>query len=291
MIYVTHGGLFHTDECMGYAILRLGKICSSFYRKRGVDDLPLGNMIVADIGRQYNPVLNQFDHHQTYLKRDDGYPYASAGLIWKKYGLLIVSNFTDTNIELVAKRVDDKLFKYIDAGDASNEFKQSAACEAGSLTIYGLHDIVRSMNYLDTNNTEMQAVQFKLAADFLELILKSEIIKAIQYFKNVETFEENIALFHSKEIMVLSKSIDWKEIVRQNYPDVRFVIANSSHPNSAFNMIAVTVDETTREVYIPIKRSSEFKDFIHLGKWIAGSDDVNSLIKLAEYNISHSCII
>lgn len=71
-----------------------------------------------------------------------------------------------------------------------------------------------------------------------------------------------------------------------SFPEgVLYVIEPSNHPGSKFSMTAVAKKEGSRDVKVPIKRSPDFKEFIHEGKWIAGSNSVRKLIQLAYYNI------
>ena len=49
---------------------------------------------VLDVGGEYNPKENKFDHHQEGWneKRGNGIPYATTGLIWKEYGKKITDS-------------------------------------------------------------------------------------------------------------------------------------------------------------------------------------------------------
>ena len=80
----THGGIFHADEVFASVVL-----CSVFEKNYSeikrvfcVPDDISDSDIVYDIGG------GKFDHHQREGNgvRDNGIPYASAGLIWKRYG-------------------------------------------------------------------------------------------------------------------------------------------------------------------------------------------------------------
>ncbi len=85
----THGGIFHSDEVLGVAILDL------VYEEEGVkvvrtrDEVELGKCdIVLDVGG------GEYDHHKAGFnqRRDTGELYASAGLIWKNFGISAIGN-------------------------------------------------------------------------------------------------------------------------------------------------------------------------------------------------------
>ena len=84
----THGGIFHADEVLATALLRM--IDPSFYIERQKDrnyEVPnKEDILVFDIG------LGKYDHHQeNALFRENGKKYSSVGLIlkdfWREIGL------------------------------------------------------------------------------------------------------------------------------------------------------------------------------------------------------------
>ena len=61
--------------------------------------------IVFDVGNIYDPEHGRFDHHQTEGAgtRENGVPYASFGLVWKKYGTQICGS------QEIADSIDKKI--------------------------------------------------------------------------------------------------------------------------------------------------------------------------------------
>lgn len=75
----THSGIFHADDVFATALLMLVFPGFVYYRGMQVPDDFDG--IVYDIG------FGEFDHHQADKEyRENGMPYASFGLLWRKYG-------------------------------------------------------------------------------------------------------------------------------------------------------------------------------------------------------------
>ena len=112
-ICVTHNGAFHTDDLFATAalsILHNGNI--KIIRTRDVEVFKKADYIY-DVGGDYDPLNNIFDHHQKGGGgvRENGIPYAAFGLVWEKYGEQICGN------KEVAERIDKKIVQPIDAND------------------------------------------------------------------------------------------------------------------------------------------------------------------------------
>jgi len=112
-ILVTHPGGFHSDDLFATAVLDIlldGHV--KIIRTRDSEIIKKGDFIY-DVGGIYDPDKNRFDHHQKEGsgQRENGIPYASFGLVWKKYGEQICGS------KEVADRIDRKLVQPIDASD------------------------------------------------------------------------------------------------------------------------------------------------------------------------------
>ena len=83
-----HSGSFHPDDISAIAILSLYlKKRLKIYRTR--DPKVWAEMdYLFDVGGEYDPSKNKFDHHQTgwNMKRENGIKYSSAGLAWNHFG-------------------------------------------------------------------------------------------------------------------------------------------------------------------------------------------------------------
>ena len=81
---ITHGSKFHADDVFSTAFMSLIIENPVVCRVNNIDFSVGDDVIIYDIG------FGEFDHHQKSRngQRDNGIKYASAGLIWKKYGLI-----------------------------------------------------------------------------------------------------------------------------------------------------------------------------------------------------------
>jgi uncharacterized UPF0160 family protein len=147
----THDGSFHCDEAMACGMLHFTDAFRSqaIVRTRVPADLaPCA--VVVDVGANYVPETNRFDHHQaefhgtmttsrtTYKTR-----LSSAGLVYKHFGKEIIRNFaaelkleghiaaepTDAQLELVFDVVYRNFVEHVDGID--NGVEQFSPAEEG----------------------------------------------------------------------------------------------------------------------------------------------------------------
>lgn len=112
-ICVTHNGAFHADDLFATAtlsILNNGNI--KIIRTRDPKIFKTADYLY-DVGGENNPESNKFDHHQKGGggSRENGIPYSSFGLIWKKYGEEICGS------KEVANYIESKIVCSVDASD------------------------------------------------------------------------------------------------------------------------------------------------------------------------------
>jgi uncharacterized UPF0160 family protein len=119
-VLVTHSGTFHADDTLAYAVLRPLFRGHRLVRSRDPDVISAGD-VVWDVGSEYDPVRNRFDHHQRGAPvRPDGVPYSSAGLVWQSFGrrfLHEIIGLVNEDVEEVWRRVDDSVIRALDMID------------------------------------------------------------------------------------------------------------------------------------------------------------------------------
>lgn len=113
---VVHDGKFHADDIFACAIvtLLLERAGEKYQIVRTRDEAVIVKAdFVLDVGSVHDPLLKRFDHHQPGGAgiRENGVPYAAAGLTWKAYGEELSGS-----VEAQA-RIDATLIQSIDADD------------------------------------------------------------------------------------------------------------------------------------------------------------------------------
>lgn len=287
--FYTHAGLFHTDEVTAYAIALLADLVhqggEGLIRLTDVGHLP-SDGIIADIGREYEAKEMKFDHHQGFLTRTDGFPYATAGLMWKHFGEDVVQRIISSDfIEQITQRVDDILIKGIDAHDADNAYSANSFCSAGQVRLCTISNAISYMNHSDVSNHGVQKARFLEAANFVTRVLIGQIQQAKKFIEAKHMFFEVAEIKLEGRLIVLSENMPWREIVHEQNSQALFVISPSNHPGSRFSLTAVSVTPESRELKKPIERPDWFTGFIHQGKWIAGGESIEQLENLALENI------
>ncbi|MFA6463562.1 MAG: MYG1 family protein [Candidatus Paceibacterota bacterium] len=214
---VAHNGSFHADDVFAVATIMLANPKEKFEVVRTRDEARINNGdFVVDVGRIYDENIMRFDHHQEggAGKRESGIPYASFGLVWKKFGEKICGAYQ-------AKIIDKGLVSFIDAGDNGVDLVE----EKKGVSNFSISTLVAIFNSTslekDTND--------KTFLDLVELakkIIKREIALAEEYIFGEKEIIEAYKRAEDKRFIVLDKQID-KVIINdtlQEFPEVLFVI-------------------------------------------------------------------
>ena len=84
---VVHGGVFHTDDVVCVAMLKLLK--PDIVVERNNNPVPATNTVIADVGG------GRYDHHDDSMKRHhDGSKYAACGLLYEDLKAALVKGAT-----------------------------------------------------------------------------------------------------------------------------------------------------------------------------------------------------
>ena len=135
MLIATHDGTFHADETVACAVLSYVFDNTSVIRTRNPIELEKADIIIDVSGKNDN---RHFDHHskEFTLSRDNGIRYATAGLMWQKFGKdflkkialeLIKTHYEDDIIDAAFKRIDHEIMCMVDLNDNGqlNEFLEN----------------------------------------------------------------------------------------------------------------------------------------------------------------------
>ncbi|MCA9356039.1 MYG1 family protein [Candidatus Nomurabacteria bacterium] len=231
---VTHSGSFHTDDVFACAVLLSLYPEATFIRTREKDIVDKAD-IVFDVGGQYDPKTNRYDHHQKEGagQRDTGIPYAAFGLIWKHFGMELCGD------ERVWQRLDSSLVSQIDATDNGMDF-------GGNKNLILVEDasMVFSKSWLEDKDEEDFFVPVKKAQEYL--------LRKIKVMKDDISAEDILTKIYndSEDKRVLEIPEDLPRYIYQGVfsrlEDVLFVVYKSSS-SDAYKAEAIRKDETTME--------------------------------------------
>ena len=216
---VVHDGDFHPDEVFACAVFFLwaektgNKI--KIIRNREKEIITKAD-IVADVGGVYDPDRNRFDHHQKEGAgiHENGIPYASFGLVWKKYGAEVCSD------REVANSIERDLVVPVDARDnginisATNDFK---------IDDHRTHDAIDHFNFTYQEDQGPSYKQFEKALYLTKEILIREIAWAKALIDGEKETLELIRKQDNPEILILEKNIEWHQAVSNN-KNIKFIV-------------------------------------------------------------------
>lgn len=246
-----HDGRFHADDIFSVAILSL-YLNKSLKIFRTRDEKILAKMdYILDVGGEYKPEENKFDHHQEGWneKRENGIPYATSGLLWKEYGEKI------TGSKEVADRIDEKIIQSIDADDSGVEIYKNIF---EGISPYCLSDYISAFNLTWTEKNNSQKV-FEKIVELVKNILKREIKKAQNSILSEKRIKEIYEKTEDKRILILDDNCSWRKNI-DSYSELLFVI----HPKSDSSMWSI--DTIT-------KPNERFKRKMYFSKSWAGKRD------------------
>lgn len=214
-----HDGNFHPDDVFSVALLSIllgGNI--KVIRTRDEGEISTADF-VADVGHEYNPAKNRFDHHQEGGAgfREGKISYSALGLLWKEYGEKVCGS------KKVADILDKKLVAAIDADDDGLD-----VCQKSLLGVkpYMLVDAIYSMrptwkeNDLNINKVFLEAVTFAKEILLREIKITKDKLEAedlvAEIYKNTQ--DKRIIIFDK---ILLPTTLLYK------YPEPLFVVYKS----------------------------------------------------------------
>lgn len=284
-IIVTHSGRFHADELFGVATLTLVFRYAKVVRTRNPEEIESAH-IVLDVGSIYDESKDRFDHHQAGGAgvRESGIPYASFGLVWKKYGKQLCEN------DAIASRVEKYLVAPIDAMD--NGVDLVSSINAGAFPVF-LQDILFwfTPTWQEVDRTLDQS--FFEALPFVKNILTRAIIHAKAEVFGEEAVVEAYEKSTDKRIIVLDKKYSYR--ILHQYSEPLFVVV----PDSQLGQWKVQAVENSADSYkirkpLPLswagKRDEDLQKetgvadavFCHNARFMVVSKSKEGALKLAE---------
>jgi uncharacterized UPF0160 family protein len=237
MIIATHSGKFHADDVWAAAVLNLMFPGSELLRTRDPAVIARADFAV-DVGGVWDPETGRFDHHQKGFQgaRGSGVVYASAGLVWKEYGPRCVTLVAQeaghalslTQATEMAHAIDADLVQYLDMSDTG-----AARSAPGS---YGLSAVISGFNptWLDEQSAgsaaaadALRMTRFRRAMEIATDILINGVLYRVGALLAVQQVRQSRRLEDGRLLFLENAGLPWASIVRNEMPDVLFVISHS----------------------------------------------------------------
>lgn len=246
---VTHGANFHADDLFGVAAvlmyLKKKKPSEKWKVIRSLDPKVWeGADIILDIGSVYNEKKNQFDHHQAggAGKRKSGIPYASFGLIWKKFGKTIAGSAA------IAEEIDADLVAGLDAYD--NGVDTYASLDEGASPYLLVHYLKAEAGAEGNKPKEKQNFDkvFMGLVPFAQRVIELAVVRAKRHVEAKKIIGRAYAKAKDKRI-VISETYAPRDF--NDYPEVLFYVYKNLRGNWAVESVPVAKGSFKSKVYLP----------------------------------------
>lgn len=287
---VTHAGVLHADEVLATVILEElfenVVVCRTLKAPKDLKS----DVIVYDIGG------GRWDHHQKGGNgvRENGIPYASAGLIWNDFGMRLLKK-KYINSKSLWSAVEKMLIQGIDAVDNG-----IVTIPRPEISVMNISQVISDFNPTWDEDESFDKA-FKEACEFAKKVFNNTLKKAMSSLKAKSYIEEAIEKSRN-HIMILEKYVSWsRSLYFSRNPkaiDIWFVIYPSLR--GGYNWQVVTTD---LKQHIPMKavpdnwlglKGKEYQEvtgvktalFCHHGGFVGAAEKKEDAIRLAEIAIT-----
>lgn len=234
-LLVTHNDTFHSDDVFATATLMiLLKNNVKVVRTRDPEFFKKGDF-VYDVGGEYNPDTNRFDHHQIGGAgvRANGIPYAAFGLIWKKYGEIICGS------KQVADKIDTELVQAIDAEDNGLD-TYTINGEVGPYIIQRLVNAFRP-SWKEEENFDKPFMELVF---FIKKFLIRKITRSKASFEAENFIRDTYNKSEDKRIIVFEHKYPWRRFLLEYGEPIYVVIPKSNK----WNVYGVQKEKDSHEI-------------------------------------------
>ena len=286
---VTHSSKFHSDDIFAVATLLIilekeGKT-AKVVRSRDMEVIKKADYVV-DVGFIYDPEKNLFDHHQVGGAgvRDNGVPYASFGLVWKKYGKVLSGSSE------VAEKIDRILVQPVDAGDNGIQFFKT---NIPNLYPYNLSSIKDA--FLPTwkeDGGHIDKIFIKMV-EFAKELLKRELVRAKHGLEAKNIIADIYKKTDDKRLVVFDRYYGASDYITE-FAEPLFIVFPSDDRTWILQTVQDDPENFVDRKSLPEswagKNGTEFekvtgiKDvvFCHRNRFLAVAKTKEAILKLAE---------
>jgi uncharacterized UPF0160 family protein len=284
----THNGTFHADDVYATAILLKLFPDADVVRSRDQDVLDSCD-IVFDVGRGI------YDHHSNDKEfRENGIPYAAAGLIWRDFGRQVLRNegIQEEEIESrLLREVDEELIQPLDALDNGITIEKS-------MTILDIASVVRLINPAwDSDDSEDEA--FFKAVEHAKVILDSYLNKKLAVYRAIPIVQEAFENREIPELVILRYGCPWERTLLRldQNEEVLYVISPRNHDQYTVQAVPPEAGSFAKRKPFPkewgglegeeLARVTGVEDavFCHSGLWLAVTKSLDGAIRMAKMAI------
>lgn len=221
---ITHNGAFHADDvCAVASLMILFGDSIEIVRTREPELIQTGD-IVLDVGGKYDDEKN-FDHHQEggAGSRVNDIPYASFGLIWKRFGIEICKGKTK-----VAEKFDEIFVQPVDALDNGVQIVES---RYNDLYPYSFNNVVLTFNPTWKEGDADRDQRFMQAVGIFKHIIERTLAGLMAEDEARELVIRDYNKAEDKRIIVLESNYPFQGVL-SSFPEPLLAIYKSPQQES-----------------------------------------------------------
>lgn len=295
-VIVTHYAKFHMDELLAMCMLLAGPLAETkevvIIRNRDQQFFDKADYVV-DVGRVYDPTTNRFDHHQPgfNITYGDNTSYASAGLVFMKYGELVISNLLTRYADACLKN-NALLMSYIHS-DMYAYIKYVDNLDNGQKVTTSIAKLGISANWVSNlNPTRMFATSlesdythnFIVALTSLRLWFRNYIVKSAAMWLGMQYLDEliNVPEITNAPYLIIPYDLPWKELMWKRWNVLSkfsfIIVANRDKSNWSIHHVPTSPNNLR---YYKVKIPQEL-----MGKYGAELEEITGIPDLIVCNSS-----
>ena len=308
MLIATHDGTFHADETTACAILSYLYPNCSIIRSRDPEELEKADLII-DVSNINDE--RHFDHHSKEFTdcRENGIKYATAGIIWEKYGLELPFSPSAKIIENSHKTIDVEVMQPVDLNDngqltayvqelaqPQNEREQELVNTVSEFfqTTPDLPYLVAMSNLTSRSEEE----QFKAFLNTVRMLRTLLVNIAVNTIFNESGIARVIELYQGEEILIMHERLPWTQAVL-NHPEAFENCKLAVYPDRNKRWRVQSLPKSKAERFVnrlsaplawrglndeELDRATGISNttFVHKSGFTGGAKDYDSNLKLAK---------
>jgi uncharacterized UPF0160 family protein len=287
---VTHNSGFHTDDVFAVATLLLAfgdEVKTKVIRSRDMLVIEKADYVL-DVGGIYDESINRFDHHQIGGAgiRENGIPYATFGLIWKKYGEILCGD------KEVAKKIESHYVEPIDSLDNGVSFIKVTVPGMMPFDIQSLTSMFYPTWKEDMNEIDET---FQILVSYAKYILIRIIKNETDDFESENLVREAYKKSQDKRLIILENGRwSWEKILSE-FPEPLF----AAYENISVGTWSIKAIRNDQASFVSRKKlpqswagktNEELEKitgvkgakFCHTARFMAVADSKEAILKMAE---------
>lgn len=292
---VTHSGGFHADEVLTSVILTQLFPNAQILRTRDPDwTTPAPDRIIYDVGRDYDPSVGIFDHHQKPAPlRADGRPYSAFGLIWRHFGMAYLQALAvpEADMAAVHEGFDASFVLPIDLLD-NGVLNPGSAGALIDLTLPALLDALKPV--FDDRSALADDQAFHRALTVARTLVEGAITQRAAKCRAEGTVTDAIAKAGSSRILELPMGMPYRAVIEAAGADHLLFVVHPREKDWALNGIRLTEDSFAQRADLPAAWAGQSDaafvaaagvqgaKFCHNARFIAVADSRAAILALAE---------